>query len=559
MKRSTPDSKPKDDAFALLMGSNAKKKKSQNKGTSSATMRSRFVECPAGCGRHFLEKDINDHLDICVVDSPSELSLPNTKLATESLVPLSLDGANPPSSRVKASSSKGNVDSGNNAFSHMMKQSAKVFSISDETRWAQRFHLNENGALSIVCYSTNPGLWQPDDIKWFTQVQVKATQRKANEPATGMMHDDIASPKGVDLALSSTIPSATSKIRMVHRHSRLSVPVLKSILQKAIRRRKPLPAVRVAMELADKSLGDLLRRLPIIILEDSTLHPSFPLLVWLMAAHAKDFEPNKFLLSKIFCAVYEIASCPWQDHLKNLATGAIESKQLDRTADVTFDSYHKPGIDHLLEDHDVYLWSMLLRVRYGGMRGDMEMLSSYINLWSSRFKNDTSLPKTVLKRMSSEKDDTTLRWSTVPTMIHQNAARQSSTKISSMIDKRVCALVLGDITTEGVDFHCSSVLDDVLSDPWLFQQCITQIGAVTSIVGLGPVPNGPSEIRSWIERILKRCMWNYSAGVNRRLPLVDEGSPGNELKDDPLKTIWQGLLFPRTKLFAENYVRNRLA
>jgi len=41
------------------------------------------------------------------------------------------------------------------------------------------------------------------------------------------------------------------------------------------------------MELADKSLGDLLRRLPIINLEDSTLHPDFPFLVWLMVAESK--------------------------------------------------------------------------------------------------------------------------------------------------------------------------------------------------------------------------------------------------------------------------------
>ena len=67
----------------------------------------------------------------------------------------------------------------------------------------------------------------------------------------------------------------------------MKVPVLKSVLQKSIRRRRPLPAVRVAMELADKSWGDLIRRLPIIILEDSILHHDFPLLIWLMVADSK--------------------------------------------------------------------------------------------------------------------------------------------------------------------------------------------------------------------------------------------------------------------------------
>lgn len=67
----------------------------------------------------------------------------------------------------------------------------------------------------------------------------------------------------------------------------LQVPVLKSILQKSVRRRRPLPAVRVAMELMDKAAGELLRRLPIIILEDSTLHRDIPLLVWAMVAESK--------------------------------------------------------------------------------------------------------------------------------------------------------------------------------------------------------------------------------------------------------------------------------
>ena len=59
------------------------------------------------------------------------------------------------------------------------------------------------------------------------------------------------------------------------------------MLQKLVRRRRPLPAVRVAMELVDKSWSDLIRRLPIIILEDCTLHPDMPLLVWLMVADSK--------------------------------------------------------------------------------------------------------------------------------------------------------------------------------------------------------------------------------------------------------------------------------
>lgn len=74
---------------------------------------------------------------------------------------------------------------------------------------------------------------------------------------------------------------------LIIQRERDQVPVLKSTLQKSVRRRRPLPAVRVAMELMDKAMGELLRRLPIIILEDSMLHPDLPLLVWAMVAESK--------------------------------------------------------------------------------------------------------------------------------------------------------------------------------------------------------------------------------------------------------------------------------
>lgn len=47
------------------------------------------------------------------------------------------------------------------------------------------------------------------------------------------------------------------------------------------------PTCRCALHLMKEDAGELLRRLSIICLEDAVLHPSLPLVVWLMAAHAK--------------------------------------------------------------------------------------------------------------------------------------------------------------------------------------------------------------------------------------------------------------------------------
>jgi len=124
------------------------------------------------------------------------------------------------------------------------------------------------------------------------------------------------------------------------------------------------------------------------------------------------------------------------------------------------------------------------------------------------------------------------------------------------------ALTFMDITTEGVDFHCSSILDTVTTDQALVDACLAQLGEITAAIGLGHIPTASNEKRPWLERVLKRCMWNYSAGVNRRLPLIisdgRESSSSSNKKDDPLEMIWQNLILPKTKVFAEQYVKERL-
>jgi len=541
-------------AFTVLMSNQKKKRKTDSPGRSDVAVKSRFIECPAECGRHILEKDMNDHLDRCLLSKNTVVSTPPSKRTT---APIPEEQPASKGLELEKDSERYETEQ-TNAFSHMMKRSAEIFSLPDHSRWAQRFHLNFDGSMSLICYCTNPGQTRPEEIHWSTNTQIKAG-KKRDLSATKNVGDenDSPEPKPVDLELSSAIPSSQNKIRLVRRHSKLSIPVLKSILQKAIRRRKPLPAVRVAMELADKSIGDLLRRLPIIMLEDSMLHPSLPFLTWLMAANSKNFELNEFLLTKVLCAVYEMASCPWQDDCSSGSdTEKPNALPVTDPATLSFDSYHVPGINHLLEDRDVYIWSMLLRARYGGMGCDVRMLNLFAHLWRQRFKDDTNVPPVILKRFEQAAP---LRWSTLPVTTHQSAARQSLTRIEPMVAHGLPVLEFADITMEGIDFHCSSVLDVTMSDPWLFQECLTRIVAVSTSIGVGPVPTENSEQRPWLERILKRCMWDYSAGVNRRLPLVKAvDANSQETQPEPLKAMWIELVLPRTKAFAENFIISRL-
>jgi hypothetical protein len=70
----------------------------------------------------------------------------------------------------------------------------------------------------------------------------------------------------------------------------LSIPLLKSNLQKAVRRKTRDPALRTAWWLLCKAPAELLRRLPVILCEDTQLHERcFLEVVWLMAAVTKGY------------------------------------------------------------------------------------------------------------------------------------------------------------------------------------------------------------------------------------------------------------------------------
>jgi hypothetical protein len=581
MKPSGAEHSGSENAFAVLMGSSSSS--STKKRKHHQNINSRFALCPVGCGKHVADMDMNKHLDVCLQKKSSTPDPPQSTKTT--LVPPAAQQASPAtttspsphqpsnnksilasengekeqSTPVSPPSPTTTTPASNNAFLHMMKRSVEVFSKAHESRLAQRFHLNADGSVSLTSYSTNPGLSQPDDvnIEWSATIQVK----------------DKTADVGIDLVVSSSIPSAPNKTRLVKRHSRLSVPVLKSILQKSIRRRKPLPSVRVAMEIADKSMGDLLRRLPIIILEDSTLHPSFPLLTWLMAAHSKNFELPPNLMVKVLCAVYEMASCPWQDHVEDRPSSDGEESS---PPDISISSYHKPGIDHTLESTtDAIIWSMLLRAQYGGMACDIRMLRQFATQWKKRFF-DGDVPDSIATRVPQSSipagaKGTNLQWSNVPFRIHQSASRQSASRVQAINicqDNGIACLTKTDITMEGIDFHCSSILESMLSDRHLVDQCYNHRLATTGMAGLDSMPDDDSKDhrRSWLEGVLKRCMWNYSAGINRRLPFrptTTTTTTDKEVKaccaDNPLKDFWETLLQPRSKAFAEKYVSERLS
>jgi len=434
-----------------------------------------------------------------------------------------------------------------NAFVHMMKQSQQVFSVKEPLR--QRFHLHCDGHVTWT--DTND---PSPDRSWSSTVLLKGSRMLRRE-STGT---SVGQPRDVELTISSSIPSEMSPKRLVTRHSRLSVPVLKSILQKSVRRRRPLPAVRVAMELMDKATGEILRRLPIIILEDSSLHPDFPLLVWTMVAESKDYVVPPQLITRIMCTVYEMASCPWTDYIHDDEANHMKSSEpiLLSSSIPICEAFNAKKSDEC----EVLIRSILLRAEYGGMTGDMKMLHDYSRLWKERFVQN-NVPLEVIQRAKPNKNSQDqVFWIDIPTAIHQRQKLQSATHVEPLVQRKLEKLTLQDICLAGVDFHCSSVLDQAIRDDSDYERCYESLCAIAVRAGLSPLPASQDRQRSHMMHVMKSCMWKFSSSVNHRRPLVGENvTKPTDGKEAALKRFWDETLATSVDKYMKQYVGDRLA
>jgi len=130
-----------------------------------------------------------------------------------------------------------------------------------------------------------------------------------------------------------------------------NVSVLKSNLQKAVRRRKVVEAHATLKQLALQDPVEATRRLPIIMCEDSQLCPSlFAELIWLMAAVSKGYNLSSRDLEIMHNALETMLEAPGRYNLR---------------VDVD---------DSEIKLHDVVTEAFAIRIAFGGMKGDMRFL-----------------------------------------------------------------------------------------------------------------------------------------------------------------------------------------
>lgn len=149
------------------------------------------------------------------------------------------------------------------------------------------------------------------------------------------------------------------------------VPALKSQIQKAIRRCLPQAAVQAAWALLRQDPLELLRRVPVIMVEDKKMHADLPLLVWGMlqlSANPGWLIPLPFAL-RVLHLVWDLAECKIMPDVERSLTKEVPERV--KNAKPT----HLPSKDLCLA------YSLLIRADYGGTEGDVAMLRRYANWW----------------------------------------------------------------------------------------------------------------------------------------------------------------------------------
>lgn len=157
-----------------------------------------------------------------------------------------------------------------------------------------------------------------------------------------------------------------------------NIPNLKSHLQKCIRKQNDALSVQTCYHLFKMDINELLRRIPIIMLEDVFLHNSFTTLIWIMCAYStKKFKIKLYIYEWLLGVVYALCKINIKDEIKEK------------------DEYIKNNnISELLNNYNdlkqfecSLLYCMHIRNAYGGMESDNIMLDMYSKIWEKRFRD----------------------------------------------------------------------------------------------------------------------------------------------------------------------------
>lgn len=209
----------------------------------------------------------------------------------------------------------------------------------------------------------------------------------------------------------------------------VNISLLKSAIQKAVRRNQSRAAVTCAAALWKREPVEVVRRVFVIMMEDAVLHPDAPYMA--SCLNRKEFDGGD--RGAWMQIVLDLASCKYRDWVEVreevLGQPAAEMQHGDYAALAKL-----PPAQWELVD------AILLRAKYGGMKYDKSLLCEAARVWTGRFARDSG---GWMQRMAS----------CYPPLPMPEATN---------LDKK---LAMHDVALEAVDHHCSPIASILAKKP----------------------------------------------------------------------------------------------
>lgn len=264
-----------------------------------------------------------------------------------------------------------------------------------------------------------------------------------------------------------------------------AISLCKSNLQKCVRRKESDKAIRTAYALYTQSPSETLRRIPIIMIEDSLPHPaSFCKLVWWMAAVSKGYIMTEKEVSEMLGIVASMCETETYEVFNSKA-----SEEIPR------------DWSGLSRDQQDFMWALELRKEYGGMKGDIGMLSYHQHIWQERL---------------SETQD---KWWK---LLNDQNTYEIEPSGAGEFDK-------DDILLESLDFHCFGFLP---------QKIAKKVGLT--------------------EEEVRAAIWFCRSSINLRKPLSNDVSiPAHSKTEENYRKIYKELTRFTTWLLNEIVLKDR--
>lgn len=212
--------------------------------------------------------------------------------------------------------------------------------------------------------------------------------------------------------------------------------ILKSAIQKAVRRGEVVKAVRCAKSAMEKDFIDFVRRLAVIVLEDVILHPDYDEIVWILTSKVKKVaDLERWKVDKLLRIVADITAC-------NVRDDFFKTHPEREKSDGCF-----PSMDY--RDLPEKISSLIRAIKYrstiGGMQGDLDMLHIYAVIWYTRFKDGSwSIGK--LKEFFPDREE-----------------------FEGLTWNNVSYATVEDILPEAIDFHCSPMMKIIMREDGIKQ------------------------------------------------------------------------------------------